>query len=136
MDKLPSEKARVKKTILVLFLHCVIGVIFCILTASVSSLLLFFEIVRLSAINILSLLSVFLGTALACMLSCIHLGKNLFVAIIQAFLSFVMQYIIGILFFGRVFPSENVVWIAMMNLIGGVFSAVLVAFFRESRRRN
>ena len=136
MDKSSSKKTKVNRNVLLFFFNCILGLFLCIMTILISSLLVFFEVIRLSSINGLSLIAVFGGTSVACILSCIQLNKNFFTAIIQAGLFFIAQYAIGMILFSRIIPSESVVWFAVMSLVSAIFSAVLSAFFRGFQKHN
>lgn len=117
-----------------MILHCVIGILASSLMAILFSLLIFYEKIDLSSAGALSYASVFFGSAIASILSCVKYGKNLLIAGAQALIFLTICYLIGTFLNSRVLLSQNPIALVCVCLSGTILGAIIVAMSKKTRR--
>ena len=136
MHKASNEKLNLKKTTILLFVHCIFGILLCVVLFSLLSILILNGTFDISKSESGSYAAVFLGTMTASILSCSHFGKKFFTAIIQALCTFGCYYLLGLMLFFRFLPTRSIITVLFACVLGSISGAVLAAIFQGSRRRK
>lgn len=114
-------------------LHCMIGIIICLIFSLVFSVLMLTEKLSESSIGIISCVSVFAGTCAASVLSARKFGKTLITSLAQGLVYFIVLYLLGAILFSRLVPAEMSPMIPLSCFSGALFGAVLTALFKRRK---
>ena len=136
MQKKYEEKAKKQKKLVFLFCHSVIGLFSCLMLTLLFSMLIYFEKIDISMIEILCCVAVFLGATISSSLSCKKFRKNFFTAMIQAVLFLGICYFLGAFLNVRFLPSKNALPSICSCFAGAVFGAVVIATFGNKKMRK
>ncbi len=129
-----DESLKTKKIApLAFLLHCMIGIIVCLVLSFVFSLLISGEKLPASSIGILSCISAFIGACTASVLSAKKFGKNLITSLSQGILYFVTLYVVGAVLFTRMVPGEMTPAIPLSCFLGAFLGAIIAALFKRRR---